>query len=196
MARLGRQLDHFDLINLNTIRADFSPDQKHRYTLQMDYLPDLLDSSRSETTTVILKNPSSANEQRSDATIRKVETFVYKRFPKTKYLNILNIFAFRATDAIELHQLMQSEGDAAGIGADNNDFFKKLLADSNELIFAWGGPSGIDKGIYGKRIADVKEIVAEHYSGQVYQVLGQKPTKEPLHGLMWGYEYDLIKISL
>ena len=93
MARLGRQVDHFDQVLLESIRADFSSDLRHRYTLQMEFQPDLMSGERSETMTVILKNPSSANEKRADSTIRKVETFVYTRFPKTKYLNIFKHFS-------------------------------------------------------------------------------------------------------
>lgn len=196
MARLGRQVDHFNRVNLNTIRADFSSDKKHRYTLQMEYQPDLLESTRDQTTTVIMKNPSSANEQRSDSTIRKVETFVFLRFPQTRYLNILNIFAFRATDAIELHHLMMDDSEDAGIGSENDVYFKKLLAESNNIICAWGGPSGIDKAIYGRRIENVKNIIRDHNTLPVYQVVGKKPTREPLHGLMWGYDYSLNDFQL
>ncbi len=196
MARLGRQVDHFNQVNLQTIRADFSSDRMHRYTLQMEYTPDLLGSSRGQTTTVIMKNPSSANEQRSDSTIRKVETFVFLRFPETRYLNILNIFAYRATDAIELHELMKKSGEEKGIGSENDAYFIKLLKQSDHLICAWGGASGIDKTKYDLRIANTKAIIRDHFSGQVYQVVGKKPTKEPLHGLMWGYDYTLKNFQL
>lgn len=196
MARLGRQVDHFSQINTESISADFSNDLKHRYTLQMEYHPDLIDADRNETMTVILKNPSSANEKRADSTIRKVETFVYKRFPKTKYLNIFNIFAFRATDAIELHQLMKEKGMREGVGQDNDNFLLKLLKNTDNMIVAWGGPSGIDKTLYSDRITEVKNILGENYSGPIFQVCAKKPTSQPLHGLMWGYEYELKTLSI
>jgi len=191
MARLGRQIDHFEQVIIESIRADFSSDKKYRYTLQMEFRPDLLNPNRNETTTVLLKNPSSADEKRADSTIRKVETFVYRRFPNTRFLNIYNIFAFRATDAIELHQLMKENDKATGVGADNDKFLKILLESTDNLIAAWGGPSGIDKKIYRERINEVKSLISQGHSGPVYQVCGAKPTTEPLHGLMWGYEYEL-----
>ncbi|MCK5820254.1 MAG: DUF1643 domain-containing protein [Bacteroidales bacterium] len=196
MARLGRQVDHFGQVIAESIRADYSEDQRHRYTLQMEYQGDLLTGDRNETMTVILKNPSSANEQRSDSTIRKVETFVYNRFPKTRYLNIFNIFAYRATDAIELHQLMQEKGINEGIGIENDAFLKKLLNNTDNLIVAWGGPSAIDKKLYQNRITSVKDILKKNYSGPIFQVCGAKPTNEPLHGLMWGYEYELKAVTI
>lgn len=196
MARLGRQVDHFAQVSTDSIRADFSKDQRHRYTLQMEYQSDLMSEERDETMTVILKNPSSANEKRADSTIRKVETFVYNRFQKTRYLNIFNIFAFRATDALELHQLMKEKGMKEGVGLDNDSFFVKLLINTDNLIVAWGGPSGIDKTIYSNRITEVINIVGENYSGPVFQVCGKKPTSQPLHGLMWGYEYELKSLTI
>ncbi len=191
MARLGRQINHFQQVIPESIRAEYSDDRRHRYTLQMEFRNDLLNNTRNKCMTVILKNPSSADEQMSDATIRKVETFVYNRFPETKYLNIYNIFAFRATDAIELHELMNTHGEIDGIGEKNDSFLEKLLKESDNLIVAWGGPSGIDLKIYQKRIQDVKKIIAGNYYGPTYEVCGAKATNEPLHGLMWGYDYEL-----
>ena len=196
MARLGRQIDHFDQVIPESIRADFSPDRRHRYTLTMDYRSDLLHPERTETTTVILKNPSSADEKKSDATIRKVETFVHLRFPNTKVLNIYNIFAFRATDAVELHQLMLQEGMEAGVGTENDRYLKKLLEKTDQVIAAWGGRSGIDQRTYNGRIAQVKDLLIKHFNGQIYQVCGKKPTTEPLHGLMWGYDYELRQYTI
>lgn len=196
MARLGRQIDHFKQVVPQSIRAEYSSDRRHRYTLQMEYRPDLLSEERKETMTVILKNPSSADEQRSDSTIRKVETFVFNRFPKTRFLNIYNIFAFRATDAIELHQLMQENGLEEGVGSENDYYLLELLKDTDNLIFAWGGPSGIDQQLYEKRIHQVKKIVQSHYTKPIFEVCGEKATNQPLHGLMWGYNYELKTISL
>lgn len=191
MARLGRQVDHFQNIDIDSITADFSIDKKYRYTLKMSYIKDLLDRDRNKSMTVILKNPSSADERRSDSTIRKVETYVWQKFPDVQHLNIYNIFAYRATDAIELHQLMQIGGIEAGIGEENDRFLVELLKNSDYLICAWGGPSAINKDLYQLRIDSVKAIVSKEYEGPVYRVKGKQETTEPLHGLMWGYDYEL-----
>ena len=196
MARLGRQVDHIQYVDIDSIRADFSSDKKFRYTLQMSYSKDLLNTNRNKSLTVILKNPSSADEHRADSTIRKVETYVWQNFPDVGNLNIYNIFAFRATDAFELHHLMQEDGLLAGVGSENNKYLKHLLAQSDYLICAWGGPSGINKDFYLGRISDVKNIIKNNFSGSVYNVQGKQKTTEPLHGLMWGYEYDLIDFKL
>jgi hypothetical protein len=191
MARIGRQIDHYNAVNVQGIRADFSSDRLFRYTLEMNYMTGLMDGNRSKIMTVILKNPSSADEKRADATIRKVETFVYNRFPDVRNLNILNIFAFRATDAVEVNERIRLLDADAVIGTENDTFFCKTLANSDYVICAWGGPSGIDITRYASRVTSVKQLVGLHYAGPVYEVCGKQQTKEPLHGLMWGYDYEL-----
>ncbi|MCD6333290.1 MAG: DUF1643 domain-containing protein [Bacteroidales bacterium] len=191
MARLGRQVDHFQEIEKKSIRADFSPDLRYRYTLSMSYRQNLIPANRDKCVTVILKNPSSADEKRSDATIRKVETFVWMRFRNSNKLQILNLFAYRATDASELSKWMNEEGTQAGIGPENDSWFIKYLQSTDYLICAWGGPSGIQPEHYRSRIMSVKKLIATHYSGPVNQIVGATTTREPLHGLMWGYNYHL-----
>jgi hypothetical protein len=191
MARIGRQVDHFEEIDIQSIRADFSPDRRYRYTLMMQFRKDLLNGSRSKTVTVILKNPSSADEKRSDATIRKVETYVWHHFRDAGYLNILNIFGIRATDASEVNLLLRESGPEIINGPENDRFFRDLLMTTNNLICAWGGPSGIQLTIYDLRLTIVRDLIRNHYQGPVYHVCGKQVTKEPLHGLMWGYDYEL-----
>lgn len=191
MARIGRQVDHFAEVEINSIRADFSSDRLFRYTLEMNYIDSLLNQDRKKTMTVILKNPSSADEKRSDSTIRKVETYVWKNFPDVRHLRILNIFAFRATDAIEVNERLRSLDEIEVAGTGNDTFLRSALAKTDYLICAWGGPSGIDSVRYASRIASVKELIRNTYTGPIHRVCGIQDTKEPLHGLMWGYDYEL-----
>jgi len=196
MARIGRQVDHYSEVDIQSIRADFSPDRLYRYTLEMNYKADLLNQGRAKTMTVILKNPSSADERRSDATIRKVETYVWKNFTDVGFLRILNIFAFRATDAVEVNERIRSINDMAVIGVDNDSYIKSALLKSDYIICAWGGPSGIDVTRYASRVTSVKKLIRDHYAGPAHQVCGIQPTKEPLHGLMWGYDYELKPFTI
>lgn len=196
MARIGRQVDHYSEVDIQSIRADFSPDRQHRFTLTMEYSNNLLNKPRTRTVTVILKNPSAADEKRSDSTIRKVETYVWQHFPDARNLNILNIFGFRATDAKEVNIKLSGEGSAAVNGSENDRFFAEILEKSDYVICAWGGPSGIDGKNYNSRITAVKELISNNYKGPVFQVCGSQLTKEPLHGLMWGYQYELKPFTI
>lgn len=196
MPKIGRQIPHFDRVDLSSISAVFSDDKFYRYVLTMNYLPDLMQQERSESLAVILKNPSSADEKASDATIRKVETFVFHRFPKVKTLIILNLFAIRATFAKEVQQNLKQFNAEHITGTENQDWFEKILNNSNHVICAWGGPSGIDKTVYAERIEQVKEIIEkDDFTAKVWQVCGKLKTAEPLHGLMWGYDYELLQIT-
>jgi len=189
-------VDHYSEVDIQSIRADFSPDRLFRYTLEMSYKADLINQGRSRTMTVILKNPSSADEKRSDSTIRKVETYVWKQFPDVRHLRILNIFAFRATDAIEVNGRLKSLNEIEVTGTENDSFFRSTLAHTDYVICAWGGPSGIDVTRYASRVTTVRSLIRESYSGQVYKVCGDQQTKEPLHGLMWGYDYELKPFAI
>ncbi|MFA7409812.1 MAG: DUF1643 domain-containing protein, partial [Bacteroidales bacterium] len=82
-------------------------------------------------------------------------------------------------------------GSIAIIGSENDVFLRQLLQRSDYLICAWGGPSGIRSLAYQERIEGVKMIIREQFNGPIYQVCGKQETREPLHGLMWGYDYDL-----
>jgi hypothetical protein len=115
MTGIGRQIPHFELVDLNSIQAVFSSDKRYRYLLSLNYNDTLLDKARDKVAVVILKNPSAADEHKADAIIRKVETFVYHRFKDVRWLHIVNIF----------------------------------------------------------------------------QIIGNRKTKQPLHGLMWGYDYSI-----
>ncbi|HKK67143.1 MAG TPA: DUF1643 domain-containing protein [Bacteroidales bacterium] len=188
MARIGRQIPHFQEIDTNTIDAGFSDDMVYRYTLDMHYKASLLRQNQNEHISVILKNPSSADESRADATIRKVETYVYKHFPRVNKLSILNMFAIRATDVKEVNQLLNEYGTAYITGPENNARIERVFSESDHIICAWGNNNGIKPAAYFERVKEVTRLIQN--SGKPARcVSGPKPTKQPLHGLMWGFDY-------
>lgn len=195
MARIGRQIPHFDAVDLSSIKAAFSDDKKYRYLLSLKYSDSLMDVDRDKSIAVILKNPSSADEQKADATIRKVETFVYHRFPDVRWIHILNIFAFRATEPGDLNDTFTAGDAEEVIGLENDSTIEKLAEESDYLILAWGNSSGINRKLYEDRISRVKELLKEIPVGKVFRVSGAKETIHPLHGLMWGYEYTIKEIG-
>jgi len=192
MPIIGRQIPHFNQVDIQSIEAVFSSDNFYRYVLSLNFSSNLLQDNRSKTLVVIMKNPSSADQNASDATIRKVETFVYHRFPEVKKLIILNLFAIRATYAKEVQENLKSNGVDYVIGSENQNWFIKILQEADHVICAWGGNSGIDKAAYQNRIDQVKSLFGTIDSRvKVWQVIGEQKTVQPLHGLMWGYQYKL-----
>jgi len=190
MARIGRQIPHFQEINLTSICAEFSEDKRYRYCLQMDYNASLLRGNPTEKVCVILKNPSSADEKKADATIRKVETYIFKHFPKVKTLTILNLFAIRATDVKEVNQLLKENNDEYIVGPENDKTIARTFAESDHIICAWGNNNGILPLTYERRIRVIKSLL-EKTNAKCWQVMHPKGTKQPLHGLMWGFDYKL-----
>ncbi|MFO7788948.1 MAG: DUF1643 domain-containing protein [Bacteroidota bacterium] len=188
MARIGRQIPHFQEIDPNTIKAGFSKDMLYRYTLEMQYRPSLLRQDQDDHICVILKNPSSADAGKADATIRKVETYVYKHFPEVKKLTILNIFAIRATDVSEVNQLLKKNGKDYITGPDNDKEILRVIRKSDHIICAWGNNNGILPKIYESRINEIETMIKQ-LNKNARNVVSPRPTKQPLHGLMWGFDY-------
>lgn len=191
MVRIGRQIPHFEQVDLSSVEAAFSKDKCYRYSLSLRYDDTLLDRGRERSAAVIMKNPSAADAARADATIRKVETFVYHRFPDVRWLHILNIFAFRATEPGDLNRVAREEGAMRVIGDDNDHVISKVAGGSDYVILAWGNNSGIDPVLYEERVYRVKQLLTGVPAGKLFCISGKKKTKHPLHGLMWGYEYEV-----
>ncbi len=192
MVRIGRQIPHYKTVDENSLEALFSSELKYRYLLSLKFADTLLDRGRDKSIVVILKNPSAADERMADATIRKIETFVYNRFPDVRQLYVLNIFAFRATEPGDLNEAFKNAGSQEVIGSENNRIIKNTIQESDYVILAWGNSSGIDKTLYEERIFRVKMILKDIPQQKIYCIRGKTKTIQPLHGLMWGYEYDII----
>ncbi|MFZ5940934.1 MAG: DUF1643 domain-containing protein [Bacteroidota bacterium] len=192
MVRIGRQIPHFAQVRQAGLEAVFSPCRTFRYLLSIPFESGLYDEKRNRVMTVILKNPSSADLRAADATIRKVETFVYHRFSDVSVLHILNLFALRATDAADLNRVYRESGPEAVIGPENDNYIANFARNSDYLITAWGNRSGIDEDLYTERVLRVINRISELPSHRVLQVKGKNPTVQPLHGLMWGYDYEVL----
>jgi hypothetical protein len=191
MARIGRQIPHFETVELHSVEAVFSADKRYRYLLSMKYSDTLLDAGRSRSAAVIMKNPSAADEQMADATIRKVETFIYHRFSDVRQLHILNIFAYRATEPGDLNLTFREEGPLQVIGPENDHVIKTVAERCDYVVLAWGNNSGIDRELYDERVFRVKQLLQACPAQRLFCISGKKKTKQPLHGLMWGYEYAI-----
>jgi hypothetical protein len=110
---------------------------------------------------VILKNPSTASATRSDATVGKVEAW-----------------ARRATVAALLNRLPY----AAMVGAENDAYIQRAVAEADVAVAAWGNPDGIDRATYDRRVAEVLRLVDPTRLAVVGPLtrLGY-----PRHGLLW-----------
>jgi hypothetical protein len=117
---------------VNISHACFSPCRRYRYTLFRDL------GMRGPTLTVVMLNPSTADAVKDDPTIRRV--IGYAQAWGNGALQVLNLFAFRATDPRE----MMTAADP--VGPDNDEHLTRelLLAKSDQrfVLAAWGTHGG------------------------------------------------------
>lgn len=192
MIRIGRQIPHFGEVDLSSVRADFSADRRFRYRLTMNFGGSLYDSGRVKKAAVILKNPSAADTRAADSTIRKVETFIFKNLEDVVELSILNIFALRATDASALNGEFELKGEESVVGPDNDETIRRIAGEADYVIVAWGNRSGIQAELYHERVRRVKNLLSGIGATRIFEVLGNREYMQPLHGMMWGYDYPLV----
>jgi hypothetical protein len=128
------------------------------------------------TLVVILKNPSTADAERSDPTLGKVEAWARRRGYGT--LIVVNLFARRSTKPAALNQC----GYAAAVGPENDAFIRKAIRSANTVIVAWGNPNGIEREVYDRRAGEVMRLLRVREFGMVG---GLTKRGYPRHGLRW-----------
>lgn len=111
-------------------RAVISQDDVYRYSLTRTWdltLPLL---------GFIMLNPSTADGETDDPTIRKCVGFARR----LGYGGIIvtNLFAFRATSPKSLKHKMQLHGRAAAVGPENSNYIRSMLTVVDTAVCAWG----------------------------------------------------------
>lgn len=131
-------------------------------------------------TTVIMVNPSTADAEKDDATIRKLLGFGGRRWA---HIVVGNLFAYRATDVRELATA------ADPIGPENDAHLRQMIGEAFRLIFAWGPTSKLPKRLRTRWRA-VHEMALR--AGKEPLSIG-KPAKDghPCHPLMLPYSLEL-----
>ena len=94
------------------------------------YRLDRFGSTHATCTAIIMVNPSTADAEQDDATIRKLRGFGERN--KWGHLVIGNLFAYRATDVRELGRAYDP------IGPQNDDHLMRILAEADQVVCAWG----------------------------------------------------------
>lgn len=78
----------------------------------------------------IMLNPSTADAERNDPTIRRCMAFAHAWGYGS--LEVVNLFAYRATDVRELSAAMHP------VGPENDRFMREALTRCAEVVVAWG----------------------------------------------------------
>jgi hypothetical protein len=113
---------------------------KYRYSLLRSWDDTL------NTVVFIMLNPSTADANEDDPTIRRCTT--YAKSWGYGSLEVVNLFAYRATDP---NQLLVAEDP---IGFENNSYILKAISNASLVVLAWG-----TKGILLNRHKDVLSLL-------------------------------------
>jgi hypothetical protein len=104
--------------------ATLSADRKYRYRLWRSL------GRGAGAVTFIMLNPSTADETEDDPTIRRCLAFA--KMWGHKSLDVVNLFAFRATNPKELAKAEDP------IGPENDRVIERVITDASLVIAAWG----------------------------------------------------------
>lgn len=129
----------------------------------------------------IMVNPSTADAEADDATIRKVKGFTARMGGSRAIVG--NLFAYRATDINALKTA------ADPVGPENDDHLRQILGDADTCIVAWGALSKLPPSLRG-RWRNLKSM-ADRLSVPL-QCLGTAKDGHPLHPCMIGYERAVL----
>ncbi len=140
--------------------AVISPDGTYRYRLSRTW-----DGTKLPMVWIML-NPSTADATEDDPTIRRCMSFA--RREGCGGIEVLNLFAYRATKPKELEQVTDP------IGPDNDQWIKEVLHPHSHCVCGWGAfPKA-----WG-RAADVMDLTR----GINFLCLGRTAAGHPLHPL-------------
>ncbi len=134
------------------------------------------------TVAFLMVNPSTADGERDDATIRKVVGFSLRA--GFGHVVVGNKFARRATDIRDLRGLSGAEAR----GPDNDHHLKRILCDAAVVIAAWG-PLGKLPPTLRNRWRTVVQLAAQFE--RPLQCLGVAADGHPRHPLMLSYDTPL-----
>jgi len=130
-------------------------------------------------------NPSTADAEEDDATIRKLIGFAKRN--GWGHIIVVNLFGYRATDVNELNTTTDNLS-----GEGNSTYIHKAMLFADDIVFAWGSSNKV-KG-RAKRMFDD----AVDYCVRMAAILDKKPiclgtTKsgDPRHPLMLAYATEL-----
>ena len=111
--------------------AVISDDKRYRYTLYREWTTNIMEGVR--VLNFIMLNPSTADAQIEDPTIRKCIGFAQRN--GFNAIRVLNLFALRSTDP---KRLMQEYCNGADIVGPSNDAYISELPREEKVVVAWG----------------------------------------------------------
>lgn len=130
----------------------------------------------------IMVNPSTADAEQDDATIRKCIGFA--RRLGAGELMVGNLFAYRATDVRELKTAKDP------IGPDNDKHLREMMRSADNIIVAWGALNKLPEKLRSrwKDIVRMADALRPEIGPCDLTTIGICADKHPKHPLMVGYD--------
>jgi len=158
------------------VSAIISDCGKYRYRLERE-------GHGPGSTAVIMVNPSTADAEQDDATIRKLKGFgAHHHWGR---IIVGNLFAYRATDVRELGKVSDP------VGPDNDDHLWRIVCAVDRIIVAWGPVSKQPK--YQR--ARYQRFLTIAGSVPIYSIGGPAQCGHPKHPLMLAYDNSILPWS-
>ena len=149
---------------------------QYRYRLERD-------GPGEGSTAIIMVNPSTADAEKDDATIRKLRGFGQRN--GWGKLIVGNLFAYRATDVRELGKCSDP------IGPDNAAHLAKIMVDCDRIIYAWG-PLGKQPKHLRSTWRHVDYAVRSRALKQPHSIGVPAKDGHPRHPLMLAYAEPIL----
>lgn len=152
-----------------TVEAKFSKDKKFRYQLVITKNG----VKEGKTVCVIMQNPSDANEEIADRSVKFLERLVFEKdiklFTKTKKLIVVNQFGFI--------QKKDFVGIDEKIGNENDEYVMEAIKQTDIVVIAWGVTND-----YYKRQEDIMKMILRLKKNAIYRT-----KKHPSRGTYLNY---------
>lgn len=154
--------------------ATLSEDRRYRYVLTRRW------GNRPSGVAWIMLNPSTADAEVDDPTIRRCMSFT-QRFGFDAMV-VVNCFAYRATDPDVLLEV----GAETAVGPDNGEWVRKACHQGGLIVAAWGAP----KQPLANAARDIGKIIKN--DGYSVKCLGKTKDGSPRHPLYVRADAPLI----
>ena len=133
-----------------------------------------------ESVLFVMLNPSKADADDDDPTIRKCVGFA-KRWGYDR-IDVVNLFAYRSTDPRAILRMLY---DRDPVGVRNQDVIERKAWDAHLIVCAWGA--------HGSHL-EQNETVRGWLMDKPLYALGFTKDGHPRHPLMLSYDTQLVKI--
>jgi len=148
----------------------------YRYRLERDI------SMFGSAAAVVMVNPSTADAQEDDATIRRLLGFG-KRLGWSQIV-VANVFAYRATDVSELARADDP------VGPENARHLQEVIEAAPLIVVAWGSLLKLPQAL--RREWEGVPMIAKRAGKDLY-CLGLSSDGHPRHPLMLSYQAELVR---